>query len=208
MRLYKYKSLATEEERKYVARAIIDRELYCGDPSEFNDPFDCNIAVHLKAYLKELGVLCLSGGKADQVLMFSHYADRHRGLCLVFDVPDDGYIGKSSFLGAAQPVLYRESLPDLSDCHDGDRAREVVLTKYERWSYEDEYRVFSVLEVNPSPIRHYERGELSGVIFGHKMPAEARRTVRCWVKQGGHADVWFQEANLSDDSFSLEFTDC
>jgi len=98
MKLYKYYSLASKDQLSYVRRAIVDREIYCGDPSNFNDPFDCNIAIHLKEYLKRHRVACFSGEKADHVLMFSHYGDRHRGIALVFDVASDGPIGDLTFL--------------------------------------------------------------------------------------------------------------
>ena len=116
MKLYKYYSLATKAQMGYAARAIIEREIHCGDPATFNDPFDCNIAIHLKVYLKKLGVACFSGEEADHVLMFSHYGDRHRGIAFVFDVVSDGPIGDLTFLGLGPSVNYVEHdrLPDLS----------------------------------------------------------------------------------------------
>jgi len=209
MRIYKYCSLATDVQKGYVARAIVEREIYCGDPGTFNDPFDCNIAIHLRGFLKKLGVACFSGEGADHVLMFSHYADRHRGIALAFDVVTDGSISDLSFLGSGgHSVDYVDDLPEFSDCQDSSGARRVVLTKHRKWEYENEYRVFADLEeCDPSPIRHYEPGELSGVIFGLRTPQEDRQSVECWLEQGGHRNAWHKRAAFADDSFSLVFRD-
>lgn len=39
---------------------------------------------HTERITEQIGVLCLSGVKND-ILMWSHYADAHRGICLEFD---------------------------------------------------------------------------------------------------------------------------
>lgn len=208
MKLYKYYRLATKEQMGYVEKAIVKREIHCGDPADFNDPFDCNIAVHLKKYLKKLGVACFSGEKADHVLMFSHYGDRHSGIALVFDVIDDGPIGDLTFLGLGQYVNYVEHdiLPDLTSCIDRSRSREVVLTKWKKWEYENEYRVLADLEeYDSSRIRHYELGELVGVIFGLKTSKENKQVIKNWLCQGQHMNIWQKQAMLSADSFTLAF---
>lgn len=159
-------------------------------------------------YLKKLGVACFSGENADHVLMFSHYADRHKGIALVFDVVSDGPIGDLSFLGRGRRVSYVEHhrLPDLAKCRDSSRSHEVVLTKWKKWEYEDEYRVLANLEeCDPSPSRRYEQDELVGVVFGLHTPPFDRREVDCWLAEGGHEKVWRKQATLADDSFSLVF---
>lgn len=82
-------------------------------------------------------------------------------------------IGDLTFFGLGQYVNYVEHdrLPDLTKCSDNSRAREVVLTKWKKWKYENEHRVFADLEeCDQSRIRHYELGELIGVIFGLRTP--------------------------------------
>lgn len=39
--LYKYRSLETEQQRRYVESTVIDGMIYFPRPREFNDPFDC-----------------------------------------------------------------------------------------------------------------------------------------------------------------------
>ncbi len=122
---------------------------------EMNDPFEL-LAADLRdksmrrafqetraELMKKFGVLCFSRGWRNPV-MWSHYADRHRGICLAFDVPSDKF----------SPMLYdAKRLPDvLPKVLSGTaQAQEQMMlrlltTKFEDWKYEDEVRVFSDLE--------------------------------------------------------------
>ena len=73
----------------HVHDIITKRELYFSDPNKFNDPYDCKIAEYLNKYLKPYYVLCFSTDKCDKILMFSHYADCHTGLCLQFEIDEN-----------------------------------------------------------------------------------------------------------------------
>ena len=208
MKLYKYYSLATKEQRQYIEKAIVQREIFCGNPATFNDPFDCNIAIHLKVYLKKHGVACFSGENADHVLMFSHYGDRHRGIALVFDVVSDGPGENLSFLGRGRWVEYvdHNKLPDLLKSQGSDRAHEVLFTKWNKWVYEKEYRVLADLEeCDSSPVRHYEQGELVEVIFGLGTTDLHKQDIDRCLCCGGHSKVKRKQAELACDSFTLVF---
>jgi hypothetical protein len=73
-------------------------------------------------------------------MMWGHYAASHQGICLGFDVKD-------SQAGLVDYVSERATLT-LQDVRDGnpDKARillqKLLLTKFQCWSYEEEYRVF------------------------------------------------------------------
>jgi DUF2971 family protein len=85
-------------------------------------------AIQLQEYLQKevnkTAILSLSE-KHDQILMWSHYAAGHTGVCIQFKAtPDIAYIG------AALPVHYsklHEEYPLLADGRE--QARRVVLTK-------------------------------------------------------------------------------
>jgi hypothetical protein len=76
----------------------------------------------------------------DSILMWSHYADKHRGICLEFDTGND-------VLGSAQMVAYRELFDVISPealLGDGDAlAKTILLTKSSHWQCEDEYRMLT-----------------------------------------------------------------
>lgn len=87
-------------------------------------------------------MLCFSGGWHNPV-QWSHYAEKHRGVCLGFDVPD----------GLLTPVKYAKNPPQLNwnAIEAGSEAGEAEMirwasTKFEHWAYEDERRLFLALE--------------------------------------------------------------
>jgi Protein of unknown function (DUF2971) len=101
------------------------------------------------------GVLSLSA-KHHNILMWSHYADSHRGVCFRFKASST-----TPFFGQAQPVTYQSARP-IFNPFDNNLDRQVdaaLLTKAELWIYEEEWRIVE-----------YERGP--GV---HNFPAE------CWM---------------------------
>lgn len=67
-------------------------------------------------------------------LMWSHYADSHRGICLEF-------AADNALFARAQRVVYRAEYPVwLPQVHLEDRIEQVLLTKSSDWQYEEEYR--------------------------------------------------------------------
>ena len=116
-----------------------------------NDPFELlahNVQdksvrgfLHLakKQFASEFGIICFSKESTSPV-QWAHYADRHKGLCLGFDVPEC----------LLNNVVYVDqrfdkfSFPDIED--EEDWARKVLGTKFTQWSYEQEVRIFAELK--------------------------------------------------------------
>jgi hypothetical protein len=86
----------------------------------------------------ELGILCFSR-KWSNSLLWSHYADKHRGIAIGFDVPDNDLYS---------PVKYRRTrLPPPVDRElIGADMDGLLLTKFSAWRYESEYRRFCRLD--------------------------------------------------------------
>jgi hypothetical protein len=86
---------------------------------------------------KTQGLLCFSRAWSNPVL-WSHYADKHRGMVLSFDISDKHVI----------PISYATERLQV-EFTDGDPAKGVsepfvlklVSTKFEHWRYEDEIRL-------------------------------------------------------------------
>src|SRR5260370_1051887 len=76
----------------------------------------------LQKVVDERGVFCLSS-KCDDILMFAHYADKHRGYCLEFQM--------TGTLKNAQPVRYVKSYPAnrFWEITPGQIAEIMLLTK-------------------------------------------------------------------------------
>ena len=143
------------------------------------------------------GVLSLTE-HADDILMWSHYADNHTGLCLEFQVDR-----QDRFLGArVMPVVYSDDYPVIryfSD-DDGDNVETVALRKAASWSYEAEWRVVDP-KVGPGP-QKFPAEILTGVIMGERISPADRSLVESWVAAYGRPLVLYQ-AHRESDRFAL-----
>ena len=115
----------------------------------------------------ETGLLCFSGNWTNP-LLWSHYGDKHAGVCLGFDVKK----------GLSHPVSYEEArlLAGLtkkgaSFVLDDDLKQRLLITKSHHWKYERERRVFvelrKALKIGDLYFRPFDKGlRLAEVILG------------------------------------------
>lgn len=124
-------------------RLKISRVSQLNDPFEFlaadlrDSEFRKNIAAGIEHANKSFGIICFSSNWQNPV-QWSHYADRHRGLCLGFDIPKDHLM---------EVDYVKERLTHDKNMNK-DFAEKLMCTKYIQWNYEEEYRVFVPLEKN------------------------------------------------------------
>lgn len=168
-------------DQKWGLDDIRERHLKVARVHDLNDPFEFEVATAdrgvrrafraVKDWLHEsIGILCFSRDWKNPV-QWAHYADRHRGLCLGFDIPDE----------KLETVTYSETLTEPSDellRREGDQRWEhfkrVISTKYLHWQYENEVRVYVDLrgEKPNKEGRHFTNFsdwiELREVIVGHR----------------------------------------
>ena len=82
-KLYKY--VSTER----ILEILQDQRLYLNDGTNFNDPFELIEMDQHSSEVKHipgLHILCLSKGNLNK-LIWSHYTDSHKGVCLTVEVP-------------------------------------------------------------------------------------------------------------------------
>jgi hypothetical protein len=127
----------------------------------------------------DVAVCCLSE-KRDNVLMWSHYADGHKGVCLEFTPAAQG-----SLFAEAEPIRYQDEFPtfDYFSTTKDERARLISLTKAKCWAYEAEWRVVDVK--GGAGIRHYAPGELTGVVLGAESDSRDESLIRSWIAESG-----------------------
>lgn len=118
-----------------------------------------------KLLYKRLGKLrmyCLTP-VPDSMLMWSHYSDRHRGICLEFDKDSD-------LIGMGHQVRYRDTYPELLPQTAKNDLLELVLTKSKDWSYEKEFRIIASSLEGPTKLCDefvlLPEGALTGIILG------------------------------------------
>lgn len=230
LKFFKYRLLATEQDRLRVRQIVVDSKVYFPPAKFFNDPFDLYPAFdltaprrvqrkdyermsrkyqrlgraerrmearrvmktslssktigittraiqdeHARFITESVGVLCICK-KRDDILMWSHYADSHRGVCLEFD-------GMSKFMAHAHKVRYRQSREPIRAYHDTElqMMEKALLTKSDRWAYEDEYRL---LRYRQGPgLEEFRPQNLTGIILGASMDKVTVDLVDGWIAE-------------------------
>lgn len=143
------------------------------------------------------GVYCISE-VPDDILMWSQYADGHRGFCLQFSiVPKSFSFGEFLF-----QVKYTSSYPQISIVQDREElTKQILLTKSCRWEHEKEWRIIDFDK--GKGVRIVPPEMLTGVIFGCEMPYEERQLIREWAK-GRKIPLQFSQAMKKEKEFGLE----
>lgn len=100
-------------------------------------------------------MLCLST-RYDSPLMWSHYADQHRGICVEFDVSKlppralrKGVYGTSREIAASS---IRSWLREDSAAARNEIERACLFTKSTEWNYEEEYRLLGPIGLQTSVV--------------------------------------------------------
>jgi hypothetical protein len=145
------------------------------------------------------GVLCLST-RYDRVLMWSHYAQQHRGVCVEYDTASlpAGNVSKVRY-GESRTVLASQLAEWLIDVDTAaeTRVREAcLLTKSPEWEYEDEWRMLG--PVGPSLLAP----KVKSVIFGMRCPDSVKYTIVAALRRAD-AGVAFWEMGWPAERFDL-----
>jgi hypothetical protein len=149
IRLYKFYSASSALRNLQQGRLKISRL------RELNDPFEWNaIALASREDRKrwrELGrtlwsnkgIISFSDRWSNPVL-WSHYADQHRGLCIGVDV-DRSVAHKVRYVSKR---IECSPLGELVETKNVQVLEDAVLTKFSHWKYETEWRV--LLQIDPN----------------------------------------------------------
>jgi hypothetical protein len=135
---------------EYALKALKDKRLKVSRFSDFNDPFELTsmtldnkfnrtvINENKRKMDEKFRILCCSASW-NSPLLWGHYGDKHKGVALELEVPDD----------EAKAIRYRKNRENVDleklflkkDNESKRRFFELCTTKYIEWKYEDEYRV-------------------------------------------------------------------
>lgn len=245
-----------------LARVFAEKTVYCSNPKEFNDPWDCrpcfnkevlndpkeydhivkwfvhcdrknNPSLSEKEHeqreqeLRSNRSLCesiidqMTSGMEEAIqsqyrvfcmsihpnspLMWSHYGDKHQGVCLELSVRN------SLFCGALQ-VQYMKNYPKFN-LYEQDEFEDLkpLISKSIRWSYEDEFRLvtaelpytFPNVPSSENGFVSLPNGALKSVILGCQMTSENREIVSCLISNSG-LNVELKEARIIRNRYDLE----
>ena len=185
-----------------------DRESW----TRLTDPATDN-AIHnakklIDTQISEYRVSCFSR-LANISLMWSHYADEHKGVCYCFKPksPEKIFHGQEMSWGS---VVYSSQLPTLTVYQDHTRknmlgaiASDVILTKPIEWSYEEEVRCWTTAS---SPAVSFEPTALRAIIVGRRTSDPEIEHIKSNIDDFNHThsksvELWFSHRNPS--SFAL-----
>jgi hypothetical protein len=180
---------------------------------DLNDPFELGAIELLDAQFRpqfrawrnsigaEYGVLCFSRSWRSP-LLWSHYADRHRGLSLGFDVPD-GHLRLISYV--KERVRLAEGELDRDGPTPAVRER-LFCVKFEHWQYEDEVRVIVPLADATREDAHWfvpfsKALQLKEVVVGGESSV-SRAELMAWLG-AANRNVTIIKARLAYSSFDV-----
>ncbi|MEI8385936.1 MAG: DUF2971 domain-containing protein [Nitrosomonadaceae bacterium] len=148
---------------------------------ESNDPFELMLIDSRNQYVrkiskmiathhnKTIGMLCF-GKTWSSPVMWAHYAEKHTGVCLGFEV-EDKQLTEVAYTDDKIKVEFGEHLPrhGLS----AELLNRVLTTKATDWRYEQEVRALAELKTpDPSNGLYYtdfgEQIQLREIIIGHR----------------------------------------
>lgn len=170
MRLY---YLTSEKWAKVILK---ERRVKLSTIGELNDPFELlgasigdNKARRVVKYAQQrlsetFGLICMSKTWRSPV-MWAHYGDKHKGVCLGFDVVDTAP-REVRYTPERLTHLLGDS-PTLSD-FSTNSLEELMTTKYQDWSYEQEWRFI---------VRFESKEIIKGVDGKHFLPFGSRALV-------------------------------
>lgn len=128
---------------------------------------------------KRFGIISFSS-RWDSILLWSHYADKHKGYCIGFD--------KNKFIElnlchAIGPVQYNKSLPRIDPLISSDMKSLFMKShsKAEEWSYEKEFRILKLWDTFDPTLEErklrYPKEILKEVIIGLNIPTEDEQKI-------------------------------
>lgn len=196
---------------KYSLMDIINKEITVSHPKVMNDPFDTiylqwldyynqnndKERKHIKPMLEAMGnvrIRCFVNNQLDvtdsepvsNILMWSHYADSHRGMCLEYQFSNK-FMNQTS----DDAVLHFRKVnygPDALSIKSEQMMTDIgLLRKCNAWEYENEVRLISFApdrKENFIPIKLDEDSCILRVFFGMNCPKRDIDTVRSILSDG------------------------
>lgn len=186
-----------------LSQLFVENKLYLPHLGSFNDPFDCGLDEHNRLSFIEYGIGCFSE-KNTSTLLFSHYADNHRGFCLgvnplelVKSLEDNNEkVDKADI----RPVWYYPRVPPF------DFKRDDALwatCKNEDWRYEDEYRLFLINgKLLHGGLYYISPESISSVTFGCRASDECIACVKRMTRN--HPNIEYYKACKKPTCFDLD----
>jgi len=169
-----------------------------------------------REYARNARIFCVSETQ-DDLLMWAHYSDSHKGAVIKFRNIVDGKIGFKD----AKVVRYSTQIPKIAygpydilnnlgkeGIRDFDMFFfEVLFTKSNHWSYEKEWRIVQFLDKQDEKLHDFRPilpEEIDGVYLGCRIKESIKEEILSLVP-GKLKHIKVFESNKNADRFALDF---
>jgi len=165
------------------------------------------------AFNLNIGALSLSEDPKND-LMWSHYAEDHRGYLLGFDSTHPYFnekITPSDELRHLRKIIYTKERPKINLMKTN--GVELFLTKGMNWQYELEWRIMrpfrdaiEVIERMPYPIYlfNFPPSAISEIILGFRMSEEKKKIIRGkLIDDSNYSHIKLYQAQLNEFDFTI-----
>lgn len=233
--LFKYRPV-----NKYLIDSLVKSQLHFSLPKELNDPYDCQVDLKRaiqraadnssgahernlrkilsdKAILKTINNLlrqtavCSFSGSLLNPVAWSHYADEHRGVGLLYKIPQSLILDKKTNIVGFSGVEYGddtlttwlEKTPvKFNADYFVDIIKTILTIKGSTWMHEDEFRIMrskrGQLDIDES--------YLTQICFGLRTPKSDKELIHKIVKKT-YSKMNFCKIVVGDSDFGLEAKD-
>lgn len=216
------KNCSTDEERKAKTAEELNKMLTTlamginRVTEKIENPVGCyslnNNEIASSVFDSKYGILSLTNDP-NNLLMWSHYADNHRGFVLQFDENHDFF--KTSYFDNQEfsltKVEYSSERPVLS--YSNLHSPEVYYRKSPCWSYEQELRLIKplseaskIIEDHVYPIALFELPieAVRGIIIGVNVSNLDRNNIFELLQQPRYKHITIFQTRCCNDSYELE----
>jgi hypothetical protein len=176
--------------------------------------FNYDLSSLVKKNLKEIyGVSCFSKN-INSILMWSHYANCHKGICLVFDQYDIFNDISSTYFPIGKfeigEIDYNPDLIRIKPYVEGSQIRfhdsdEIFLQKLKDWEYENEYRIickFYAKDTKRSLM--FKKKNLKAIIFGDGISDDDRNTIIHLIKNDSNYNITWGSASKDLENLTMK----
>lgn len=169
---------------EYGLHSLRDKRLKISEIDKLNDPFEF-LAVNLQNEIfrnamnktksqlaNKYGILCFSQNWHSP-LQWAHYADKHQGICLGFEISEKIKPRKVTYIEKRD----EHNLHNITE----EEMQKLLSTKHKHWSYEQEIRIFVELIQKEKDKYFYNFTEdmiLKEVIIGYKSKMTEKQIIQ------------------------------
>lgn len=122
--------------------------------------------------------------KALNELMWAHYADNNKGVCLEFDLSKTPELHEK-----LNKVIYEDTFPEINSM---DELPKALLTKRTAWSREDEWRILA----NVKGVKSFNKESLTAIYFGYNVSKQTIDNIKKILINSGYTKVDFKQFNF------------